>query len=549
MMLAAVTVLLFYFFARNSPDAVLGLYSGGGKSGVKEALLFKPEHNVAPRLRGDMADYGNDDDDDDDDVNNNNIAHSDDDNSHSNRNKGTNNEDTNSDNDPNDNAKADDDGDGDRDGARTDNVDDEDKNGHGNDDHDDVDMEWNKGDDEENAAEDTIKERTGLRARAEGAENEAVDEKEEEEEDDADEDEPAYDKSAGQPTDPKINVEKVTPGPDSRSVSLGPDRHATRLLILAYMRTGSSMTGRILNYNPDIFYWYEPLHSLERYYVTGGKPESSYRNKTLNEWFKASAMAGGNVSAALSCDIQAVYRGTLTDYFLTYGRHGTKAFFSCFKEAETEERWRECSFNMSLACRTRFSATAVKLIRLHMARAREVMARDPKVKVVHLIRDPRAVLSSRRALGFADFGHLAEEASLLCGKYAEDLRLAPGEGDPLRPRYKMVRYEDIVDIPLEFTRSLYAFMGLPVPDIVLKEVQQEMAQAKRTKTCPACPPSPLNATEVAQAWRSKLDFKDVQVISQACGDTLKALGYRQTFDNENQLRDLSVSSVDKVPLR
>ena len=57
------------------------------------------------------------------------------------------------------------------------------------------------------------------------------------------------------------------------------DTHQSRLVVVAYMRTGSSMTGRILQASPDVFYWYEPLHSLERYYVTGGNISSGYRNR------------------------------------------------------------------------------------------------------------------------------------------------------------------------------------------------------------------------------------------------------------------------------
>lgn len=55
--------------------------------------------------------------------------------------------------------------------------------------------------------------------------------------------------------------------------------HQSHLLILAYMRTGSSMTGRILQSSPEVFYWFEPLNSLERYYVTGGHPELPIRNR------------------------------------------------------------------------------------------------------------------------------------------------------------------------------------------------------------------------------------------------------------------------------
>ena len=49
-----------------------------------------------------------------------------------------------------------------------------------------------------------------------------------------------------------------------------------RVIVLAYMRTGSSMTGSLLDVHPDVFYWYEPLHTLGRDY--------SRLHRHLNKW-------------------------------------------------------------------------------------------------------------------------------------------------------------------------------------------------------------------------------------------------------------------------
>ena len=221
-------------------------------------------------------------------------------------------------------------------------------------------------------------------------------------------------------------------------------------------------------------------------------------------------------------------------------------FHPCFKEAQTARQWSYCAANMTQFCRRNFKATAVKTIRLHMARAVEAMRRDPKVKIVHLVRDPRAVLLSRHELGFADFKKLPAEASLLCGKFLDDLKHVPPRSDPLRDRYMLVRYEDIAAGPLEHTLQLYKFMGLVPSEYVLDAVKGMMEQAKKTRKCPTCPPTPLNSTEVSQAWRQKMKFQDVVAISSQCTEVAKLLGYRPTFDSEEQLRDLRVSAVGPV---
>ena len=44
------------------------------------------------------------------------------------------------------------------------------------------------------------------------------------------------------------------------------------VIVLTYMRSGSSLTGDILQHAPGAFYIYEPLHSLEK---SANKPGSS----------------------------------------------------------------------------------------------------------------------------------------------------------------------------------------------------------------------------------------------------------------------------------
>ncbi|XP_076435021.1 carbohydrate sulfotransferase 1-like [Babylonia areolata] len=327
------------------------------------------------------------------------------------------------------------------------------------------------------------------------------------------------------------------------------EKNRVHLLILAYMRTGSSMTGRILQYSPDVFYWYEPLHELERYYVTGGDITSKYRNLTLNEWFKASAMAGGNISATLSCDMAHVYPETLRHYFMKFGTFGTRPVHPCFVKANgtSTRQWDQCVINATRSCRQNFRATAVKTIRLHMARALEVMRRDPKVKVVHLLRDPRGVLLSRHKLGYANFERLDEEAELLCRKYRDDLDMVPPAGDPLRARYSLVRYEDIAVVPLEYTRSLYYLMEMEPTREVLKAVKTMTTFAKKVKDCPTCPPLPQDSSAVSQSWRQTLSLQEARTISRHCAPVLKRLGYRVDFEDEAELRNMNVSVVESLP--
>ena len=92
------------------------------------------------------------------------------------------------------------------------------------------------------------------------------------------------------------------------------------------------------------------------------------------------------------------------------------------------------------------------------------------VKVVHLIRDPRAVLSSRAT---AHWDVYSLQAAQLCQQMLGDMALAKvlpperckagnKEGNPQKYclRYTLVRYEDLVDNTEEMVKSLYGRLGL-----------------------------------------------------------------------------------------
>ena len=101
-------------------------------------------------------------------------------------------------------------------------------------------------------------------------------------------------------------------------------------------------------------------------------------------------------------------------------------------------------------------------------------------------------------------------------------------------------------LTLGSTRHLYSLVGLEPSREVTAAVERMMESAKKSKKCPTCRPTPLNSTEVAQAWRQTLTWQQVRDISQQCAPVLRRLGYRDSFHSQAQLRDLSVSVVGPV---
>jgi len=44
-----------------------------------------------------------------------------------------------------------------------------------------------------------------------------------------------------------------------------------KVLVLAYFRSGSTLTGQLFNFNPSAFYWFEPLAAVSRRWGWDGR--------------------------------------------------------------------------------------------------------------------------------------------------------------------------------------------------------------------------------------------------------------------------------------
>ena len=98
----------------------------------------------------------------------------------------------------------------------------------------------------------------------------------------------------------------------------------------------------------------------------------------------------------------------------------------------------------------------IKTIRLRLS-GLESWVRETEVKVVHLVRDPRAMITSlaKRPGTWSD---TLRNATFQCRRMMEDSKL-----EDLLPaeRYMRVRYEDLVDLTNQTLSLLYDRLGLP----------------------------------------------------------------------------------------
>ncbi|XP_071526341.1 carbohydrate sulfotransferase 6-like [Panulirus ornatus] len=181
------------------------------------------------------------------------------------------------------------------------------------------------------------------------------------------------------------------------------------------------------------------------------------------------------------------------------------------------------------------SVNLIRVVAVDLSFATPLL-QDPSLtgRVIHLVRDPRALLTSR-SKGQGDFGtwvlakgilRLEKNPALVCDRYRRDLTAARSHLRQFPQRYTLVRYEDLALHPQAEVRRLYAFMDLPYTPLVAHKVAHHTLGLvdEITSTHPFS--TFKNSTATVFEWRGRLPFTEVERIQQVCGDVLQAYGYR-----------------------
>lgn len=145
-----------------------------------------------------------------------------------------------------------------------------------------------------------------------------------------------------------------------------------------------------------------------------------------------------------------------------------------------------------------------------LARAR------PDLRFVGVVRDPRAVVASHRAL----WGGAPELISL---RWKADTAVLGDAARALGPRLLLLRYEDVVAAPAAAREQLAAFLGTTAPaTIAAPGGAAPLFGARETWKDRAL--QPVDAAR-ADAWRDALTHRDVGVVEAVCRRGMRAHGY------------------------
>ncbi|KAK1785104.1 hypothetical protein P4O66_018204, partial [Electrophorus voltai] len=324
------------------------------------------------------------------------------------------------------------------------------------------------------------------------------------------------------------------------------------ILLFSQTRSGSSFTGQLFNQHPKIFYMFEPLYHVQQIFIDVS---------TLHQEAWGRALLGAYRDLLLNlytCNLNFMedyiqpkpQNHTTTSFFRRSSSHALCSPPVCLgaskknRERKPEEVWcnQKCQpLNLtlaSLACQSR-SHVAIKTVRIPLIKDLRTLIEDPRLdlKIVHLVRDPRAILASRMAtftnqyrawkiwnatnkqphymdLSVIDRMCKDMEYSVLTGLQS------PGW---LSGRYLLVRYEDLALNPEVKAREIYRFLGLDLDTKVLTWIAQNTNSTKKSNNKFS---TSRDSKATLQSWRLRLGFDIVKTMQNLCGTSFALMGYR-----------------------
>ncbi|XP_062860420.1 carbohydrate sulfotransferase 1-like [Trichomycterus rosablanca] len=334
------------------------------------------------------------------------------------------------------------------------------------------------------------------------------------------------------------------------------------IYIFSQTRSGSSFAGQLFNQHPDIFYLFEPLyHAQDKFSNTSKDLQTAmhgvYRDLLFN-------LYTCNLNS-MEDYIQPEPQEHLTDSFF----HKTSSRALCSQpvchagiiDNMTEQQIKtwcraKCpTLNLTLAslvCQAH-RHVAIKTVRIFLLKDLRILIEDPRlnVRVIQLVRDPRAILASRLA-AFHDI-YMGQNATdqqpdhldlSNINKTCQDIEQSVNTGlqKPtwLKGRYLLVRYEDLALNPEAKTKEIYKFLDVDIDDKVFRWLSQNTNATGQMNDLYS---TSRDAKSTTESWRQKLAFDIVKTVQTICNTTLSMLGYKMV-QSVTQLRDSNYSLLE-----
>ncbi|XP_060066357.1 carbohydrate sulfotransferase 5-like [Ylistrum balloti] len=372
----------------------------------------------------------------------------------------------------------------------------------------------------------------------------------------------------------------------------------TKILILTYMRSGSSFVAESLQQGyTNTFYSFEPFWEIyKKGYITPDKVcKRTNRCSMISNPLQQPGTAISILKDIFECKLDSLPDEVLHSFSKFEQLADHKRLENCFPilkkhrngklKQKTIERMSKtrskCISYLENKCRSS-AQRIVKSIRISFQLAKDIFKNIKHLKVIHLIRDPRAILQSRRSLGEISSEGFVPNTKQLCHRMSRDIDEAEALLDSYPDRVFPLRYECLAEKPESVLRKIYRDMLLPFNSkteewiesfakgkmkatrnsthnvnyttemsLISTSIQnekmenlltslEEMEASERENIKTGYNVFKANSLHISRGWRHNIPYSDVTLIDDLCSDLYGRMGAR-AFKSKLELEDLKQS--------
>lgn len=304
----------------------------------------------------------------------------------------------------------------------------------------------------------------------------------------------------------------------------------TNLIILSSGRGGSSFLGAMFDSNPQIMYWFEPLHTVNRevfkFHSLRGRKEPKYYNEICNNV----------IDSFFKCNFSKITNTTLSKLSESIFRYRSKSLTSGYLCPGRRSRCPPFSNTLlSKACNS-YKHTVIKILTSRVPNKtitslQKLFQQQNRydVRLIHLVRDPRAVVYSMvNSVEWINRTYLNQDFRShvhgICDTIEQNIRMGLLYPPPwLRNRFKLIRFEDFAVNTVNIAQELYKYAGFDWSLRVEKWISAHNRPPNNAKERDAYSLY-RNASDVIDNWKNApQDF--IRVIQDVCGELMAMLGY------------------------
>ena len=159
-----------------------------------------------------------------------------------------------------------------------------------------------------------------------------------------------------------------------------------------------------------------------------------------------------------------------------------------------------------------------------MAIIEDVFEFYSNLQVIHLLRDPRGILTSQVKLQKSTWKEIGLTSKRHCERVWSDLNSTIYLNEYFPDRVRILLYENLAENPVPIAERLYEFVGVTFGNNIRRYIVQLTLEGRRDSTSYGIVRS--NSTKTAYSWRDQINFTDMKTIDRNCEKTYEFLGYQ-----------------------